>query len=115
MDRKTELLQLECPISVVQNVVAGKWKILIIWRLKEGAKRFNQLQRCLPNIRQSSLTLQLRELEKDGLIHREIYKEIPPRVEYSLTDIGFKFLKCLDRFGEWGFEYMELLRNQVSK
>ncbi len=110
MDRKEELLKLECPISIVQSVVAGKWKIVIIWRLKDGAKRFNELQRVLPNIRHSALTLQLRELERDGLIHREVYKEIPPKVEYSLTEIGRKFLKALDKFGEWGFEYIEYLK-----
>jgi DNA-binding HxlR family transcriptional regulator len=112
MDRKAELLKLECPIAVVQDVVAGKWKILIIWRLKDGVKRFNELQRTLPNIRQSALTLQLRELERDGMIHREVYKEIPPKVEYSLTEIGIKFLKTLDKFGEWGYEYMEFLRGR---
>ncbi len=111
MDRKEELLKLECPISIVQNVIGGKWKIIVIWRLKDGAKRFNELQRNLPGIRHSALTLQLRELEKDGLIHREVFKEIPPKVEYSLTEIGRKFLKAMEALGEWGFEYIEYLKS----
>ncbi|HEX9058851.1 MAG TPA: helix-turn-helix domain-containing protein [Clostridia bacterium] len=110
MDRKKELLEISCPIEVVQNVIAGKWKVLIIWRLKDGIKRFNELQKSLPNIRQSTLTQQLRELEQDGLIHREVYKEVPPKVEYSLTDIGNKFLKVIYRLGEWGLEYTEILK-----
>lgn len=82
MDRRKELLELECPIAVTQKIIAGKWKILIIWRLKDGLRRFNELQRSLPNITQSTLTQQLRELVQDGLVHREVYKEIPPKVEY---------------------------------
>lgn len=78
--------------------------------MKDGVKRFNELQRTLPNIRQSTLTIQLRELEKDGLIHREVYKEIPPKVEYSLTEMGSKFLEALNVFGKWGLDYMEFLR-----
>lgn len=111
MDRKEELLNLECPISIVQSVIAGKWKIVIIWRLKDGAKRFNELQKLLPNIQHSALALQLRELGRDGLIHREVYKEIPPKVEYSLTEIGGKFLKAMEALGEWGFEYIEYLKS----
>jgi len=111
MDRKKELLEIGCPIAITQNVVAGKWKILIIWRLKDGVKRFNELQKSLPNIRQSALTLQLRELEQDGLVHREVYKEVPPKVEYSLTDFGEKFLKVTYKLGEWGLEYIEFLKS----
>lgn len=112
MDRRDELLEIRCPIGVTQNIVSGKWKIMIIYRLKDGVRRFNELQRSLPNIRQSALTQQLRELEQDGLIHREVYKEVPPKVEYSLTFIGRRFLRVLERVGEWGNEYIEHLQNQ---
>jgi DNA-binding HxlR family transcriptional regulator len=111
MDRKTELFNLSCPIAIAQNVVAGKWKILIIWRLKDGVRRFSELQKSLPNIAQSSLTQQLKELERDGLIHREVYKEVPPKVEYSLTDIGKSFLNATYKFAEWALEYIEYLKN----
>lgn len=111
MVRKTELLNLSCPIAIAQNVIAGKWKILIVWRLKDGVIRFNELQKLIPNIAQSTLTQQLKELERDGLIHREVYKVIPPKVEYSLTNMGEKFLKATYKFAEWALEYVEYLKN----
>ncbi|MDP4094345.1 MAG: helix-turn-helix domain-containing protein [Bacillota bacterium] len=110
MDRKSELLEIGCPIGITQDIIAGKWKILIIWRLKDGVRRFNELQKSLPGIRQSSLTQQLRELEQDGLVNREVYKVVPPKVEYSLTDMGRKFIRVLKEIGEWGFEYIEYLK-----
>lgn len=111
MDRKKELLESECPVMITQKVIAGKWKILIIWRLKDGVKRFNELQKSLPNIRQSALTQQLRELEQDGLVHREVYKEVPPKVEYTLTNMGEKFLKeVIYSIGNWGLEYINFLK-----
>lgn len=112
MDRRSELLQKECPIAIVQDVVAGKWKLLIIWRLKDGIKRFGELQRSLGDIRQSTLTIQLRELERDGLVHRTVYKEVPPKVEYSLTDVGREFLKAMAKLGEWGFFYIDYLNQR---
>lgn len=78
--------------------------------LKDGVKRFNELQRNIPNIRQGYLTQQLRELEQDGLIHREVYKAVPPKVEYSLTDMGQKFLPVIDKMYEFGMEYMKFIR-----
>lgn len=112
MERREELLSLQCPIAITQDIFAGKWKILIIWRLKDGVKRFNQLQREIPNIRPGYLTQQLREMEMDGLVHREVYREVPPKVEYSLTEIGTKMLTVLDKMAEWGLEYRSLLENQ---
>ena len=112
MERKKELFESGCPITTTQNVIAGKWKILIIWRLKDGVKRFNELQKSLPKIRQSALTQQLRELEQDGLVHREVYKEVPPKVEYSLTEIGKEFLKVTYKMGEWGQQYMDFLKRR---
>ncbi len=111
MDRRSELLRKECPIAIVQEVVAGKWKLLIIWRLKDGIKRFGELQRSLGDIRQSTLTMQLRELEQDGLVRRTVYKEVPPKVEYSLTDVGREFLKAMAKLGEWGFFYIDYLKH----
>ncbi|KNZ69945.1 HxlR family transcriptional regulator [Thermincola ferriacetica] len=110
MKPRKELLEIKCPIGITQNVMAGKWKLVIIWLLKDGVKRFSELQRALPDIRQGYLTQQLRELERDGLIHREVYKVVPPKVEYSLTDIGKKFLEVMDIMYKWGEEYMKYIK-----
>ncbi len=106
-----------CPVTasqmaVIQRLVAGKWKFAILWRLSEGTRRFGELQKQLPNISQGILTQQLRELERDGIVHREIYKEIPPKVEYSLTDIGQSFVPILTAVFEWIIEYNKILKKQ---
>ena len=74
-----------CPVTQTQDIIAGKWKIIILWNLSTQTRRFNELQRLLPNISKGILTRQLRELEEDQMVHREVYKEVPPKVEYSLT------------------------------
>lgn len=111
MERRDELLNMKCPMAIVQSIVAGKWKLLIIHQLRKGVKRFGELQRALPDIRQSTLTQQLRELEQDGIIHREVYKEVPPKVEYTLTEIGNKFLKVTETMIEWSNEYTEYIKS----
>lgn len=99
-----------CPVAVVQNVISGKWKIVILWQLSQQTRRFNELQKLLPEISQGILTQQLRELERDGLVHREVYKEVPPKVEYSLTDIGVSFIPILNMIAEWADSYMSHIR-----
>ncbi len=96
-----------CPLLFAQNVIAGRWKIIILWYLSQQIRRFNELQRLLPNISKGILTRQLRELEDDGLVHREVYKEVPPKVEYWLTSKGKSFIPVLDMMGKWGKEYMD--------
>jgi len=91
-----------CPVTYTQNLTAGRWKIIILWHLSQGTKRFNELQRLLPGISKGILTRQLRELEVDQMVHREVYKEVPPKVEYSLTEKGVSFIPILDLMGEWG-------------
>lgn len=95
-----------CPTAVVQNVISGKWKIIILWQLSEKTRRFNELQKLLPEISQGILTQQLRELERDELVHREVYREVPPKVEYSLTDIGKSFIPVLDVIAKWANSYI---------
>lgn len=114
MDRKLELLEIDCPVTMAHNIISGKWKLLIIWRLKDGVKRFSELQRLLPNITQSALTQQLRELERDQIIIREIYKQIPPKVEYSLTENGEELLKVIYSLGVWGTGYKNFLQSGNS-
>ena len=88
-------------IALVQRLLGGKWKLVILWRLSEGIKRFGVLQKQLPNISQPILTHQLRELERDKLIHREVYNELPLRVEYSLTSIGENIIPVLVSVFSW--------------
>jgi len=98
-----------CPLDLVQKVLGGKWKLVILWALRE-TKRFNELHRLFPSITQTMLTKQLRELESDGFVNRKIYNEIPPKVEYSLTEVGETFLPILQNIHLWGQENYDLLR-----
>lgn len=95
------------PMSKLQSVIGGKWKILILWYVSfYKVQRFGELLRRLDGITQSTLTKQLRELESDGFLHREIYKEIPPKVEYSLTQLGESFLPVLQTMMTWSETYL---------
>ena len=100
-----------CTLELVQHIIGGKWKIIILWALGEETKRFNELYRTFPDITQAMLTKQLRELEKDGIIHREVYKEVPPKVEYSLTDIGRDFMPIVLQIQKWGERHHDFFTN----
>lgn len=91
----------ECPMATLQKMISGKWKIYILWLLAQRIWRFNELQRQLGDVTQAMLTRQLRELEKDGLITREVFPEVPPRVEYSLTPLGKSFSGLLGEMCQW--------------
>lgn len=91
-----------CPVEYTLSLIAGKWKVMIIYYLLQGTKRFNQLQRELSGITHRSLSKQLKEMEQDGLIVRTDYKEIPPRVEYSLSPLGKSLKSVLGSMHEWG-------------
>jgi len=104
-----------CPIEAAAEVIGGKWKARILFQLQGGAKRFNELKRKLPGITQRMLTKQLRELEADQVVDRNIYPEIPPKVEYSLTEFGQTLKPSLQALQDWGLEYLDKLaaiRNQ---
>ncbi len=95
----------ECPFDIAMNMVSGRWKLLILWRLMKGPLRFAALQRLLPHITQKTLTQQLREMEADELISRKAYAEVPPRVEYSLTPLGESVKPVLQELCQWGKDY----------
>jgi DNA-binding HxlR family transcriptional regulator len=94
--------KLTCEVETTLKIIGGRWKVLIIRELMMDVRRFGELQRALYGITQKMLTQQLRELEKDGIIHRQIYPEIPPKVEYSLTPLGETLKPILDAMHEWG-------------
>jgi DNA-binding HxlR family transcriptional regulator len=92
-----------CGIDAAMDVVSGKWKSLILWELHHhGTRRFAELRRGLPGVSEKMLIQHLRELEEDGLVHREVYREVPPRVEYSLTEDGVSLNAALAPLGAWG-------------
>ncbi|MEG3438108.1 helix-turn-helix domain-containing protein [Pannus brasiliensis CCIBt3594] len=93
-----------CPAEFALKAIGGRWKLLILRLLFEGVKRFGELQKELPGISQKVLTQQLRELEIDGIIHREVYPQIPPKVEYSLTQIGESLQPIIWQLHRWGQE-----------
>jgi DNA-binding HxlR family transcriptional regulator len=99
---ETSLDRSTCPVENTLKVIGGRWKVLILRELFHGVQRFNQLHRSLRGVTQKMLTQQLRELEADGLIHREVYPQIPPKVEYSLTPLGESLKPILDAMHEWG-------------
>ena len=96
----------DCPVEAALNRIGGKWKGLIVLRLIVRKRRFNELLRSLPGCTQRMLTNQLRELEADGVVHREVHAEVPPRVEYSLTDRGRALLPVIRAMCEWGQEHV---------
>jgi DNA-binding HxlR family transcriptional regulator len=91
-----------CPVETTLDVIGGKWKGILLYHLIDGKKRFNEFRKLYPGITQRMLTLQLRELERDGVIHREVYKEVPPKVEYSLTEFGRTLEPIILLMKDWG-------------
>src|SRR5262245_35950057 len=93
---------LKCPAEFTLNVISGRWKVPILFHLFLGVKRFSELQRTLKGITQKMLTQQLRELERDSIVHREVYAQVPPKVEYSLTALGAGLKPVIEAMCDWG-------------
>lgn len=107
-----------CPVEAAIEVIGGKWKAPIIYHLQSGTRRFNELRRLLPGVTQRMLTKQLRELEAYQIIHRKVFAEVPPKVEYSITEFGLTLVPSLKALQVWGDEYFDKLneiRNQARR
>ena len=94
-----------CPVETTLTLIGDKWKVLILRDLLPGTKRFGELKKSIGNVTQKVLTSQLRDMEESGLISRKVYAEVPPRVEYTLTDLGYSLKPILDAMWNWGEEY----------
>jgi DNA-binding HxlR family transcriptional regulator len=95
-----------CGLDAAVDVIGGKWKPLILWELHVSTRRFGDLRRHLPGISEKMLTQQLRQMELDGIVHREVYREVPPKVEYSLTGLGEQLNEALVPLNAWGEAHM---------
>lgn len=115
MDKKDDTTPRECPVVTAINIVGGKWKLLIIALLRLHTHRFGEIKRALPQISERMLARQLRELERDRLISRKVYPEVPPHVEYTLTKNGKSLIPILDLLAEWGKRYRELHNENASR
>lgn len=96
-----------CPVETTLTLIGDKWKVLILRDLMPGKKRFGELKKSIGTVSQKVLTAQLRDMEENGLVHREVYAEVPPRVEYSLTELGKSLQPILDSVAIWGERYQK--------
>ena len=103
----------KCPYVTTQKVLQGKWAIVVLYHLSTGTKRFNELERLIPEVTRTVLTRQLRQFEQDKLITRKVFAEVPPHVEYSLSTLGTKFQKVLNEIEIFGLDYISEL-NKIN-
>lgn len=102
----------KCPYATAQNLISGKWAVLILHYLENGPIRFNELQRLMPKMTHATLSVQLKSLVTYGLVERKQYDTIPPKVEYSLTDIGSKFHPVIEAMKDWGEAYIDYMQTE---
>ncbi|MEV7170566.1 helix-turn-helix domain-containing protein [Streptomyces sp. NPDC093224] len=95
-----------CGIAAAMSVIDGKWKVSLLWELDQRPRRFGELRRLVPGVSEKVLAAQLREMETDGIVHREVYEEVPPRVVYSLTVLGRDLSAALVPLGAWGTKHL---------
>jgi len=94
-----------CPVETTVSLISNKWRILILRDLLDGTKRFGELKKSLATVSQKVLTQNLRSMEEDGLVNRKVYAEVPPRVEYSLSEVGASLKPIIDAMAAWGLDY----------
>ncbi len=104
----------KCPVETTLEVIGGKWKVVILYWLKGETLRFGELRRRIPGVSERVLTEQLRELERDGIVRREVYPEVPPRVEYSTTDYGRTLQPIAGMMASWGMAHRERSKGPAS-
>jgi len=115
-EKKMELNSSQCDLSAVFKIIGGKWKILLIKTIvNQCPKRFGELRRDLEDVAQTTLTTQLRELERDGIIYRKVYAEVPPRVEYKLTELGKTLIPVIESLESWWQLYKLEIQQNVEK
>jgi DNA-binding HxlR family transcriptional regulator len=103
------------PVELALHIIGGKWKMPILWRVKDGPKRYGELRRALPTVTHKMLAQQLRELERDGLISRKVYPTVPPKVEYSITACGKSVIPAIEILRAWGVSYRDDQREQRTE
>ncbi len=108
-EEKKKMTLPACPVETTLTLIGDKWKVLILRDLMPGTKRFGELRKSIGTVSQKVLTAQLRAMEESGLVHREVYAEVPPRVEYSLTELGKSLKPILDSMWAWGEEYKAMM------
>ena len=97
----------DCGLEAALDIIGGKWKPIVLWRLAPASRRFGELRRLVTGISEKMLIQQLREMEEDGIVHRKDYREVPPRVEYSLTPLGISLTEALTPLCEWGTKHLK--------
>lgn len=107
IDNQEKIIQLRgkeyhCAMDITMDYIGGKWKTVVLWYLRKNKKRFSELKRLIPNITEKMLSIQLKNLESDGIVGRKIYAEVPPKVEYYLTDFGKTLIPMLEEIALWG-------------
>ncbi|MBL8993975.1 MAG: winged helix-turn-helix transcriptional regulator [Spirochaetia bacterium] len=107
--------EFHCAMDVTMNFIGGKWKSVVLWYLRKEKKRFSELRRHIPNITEKMLSLQLKELELDGIVSRKVYPEVPPKVEYALTDFGKTLIPVLEEIAKWGRKTGDALGEFIEK
>ncbi len=115
MDTRKENRKFYCPVDVTIKLIGGKWKPILLHHLLSGEKRNGELRRLVPDITQKMLTQQLRELEEDQLIQRKVYNQVPPKVEYSLTEYGKSLEKVLHELSSWGDNHIKRHKIKIEK
>src|SRR5688572_8755014 len=106
MKKSKEDAQQECGLGPAFTVIGGKWKAMILWEINTQPRRFGELKRLIAGISEKMLIQQLREMERDGIVHRTVYHEVPPKVEYSITKWGASLTHALIPIADWGEDYM---------
>ena len=107
--------EFHCAMDVTMHYIGGKWKTVVLWYLRKDKKRFSELKRLIPNITEKMLSLQLKTLESDGIVGRKLYPEVPPKVEYFLTDFGKTLIPMLEEIARWGRHLAEDKGKMIDK